>query len=239
MVQTTLQVRPVPGPTGGSPLISGYSEIYPDFMGNYQRLLAKYGRMVHVSYLGKSIYLTDDPTARESRSAKGSFSRRGKSLRTRDLVYVSNAERVTPDWEEHPLFALKMTIQTGFSRRTRATRPGPPAAMRDYIRTMDHTANQLVKLVQRTSLKREELQRISMAAERSAQTIGEIAIGIDFKMLDGQVAEIFQVISRDLTDAFPGREASTGRSRTPNGGSRKRKMRIGLTRHCRIALVDG
>lgn len=55
MVQTTLQVRPVPGPTGDSPFISGYSEIYPDFMGNYQWLLAKYGHMVHVSYLGKVV----------------------------------------------------------------------------------------------------------------------------------------------------------------------------------------
>lgn len=53
------QVRDVPGPTG-LPLIGGYSEIYPDFLGNYQRLLDHYGHMVHVAYLGKSVYLTDE-----------------------------------------------------------------------------------------------------------------------------------------------------------------------------------
>lgn len=50
---TEYQVRPVPGPTGGIPFIGGYSEIYPDFMGNYQRLLRKYGHIVNVNYLGK------------------------------------------------------------------------------------------------------------------------------------------------------------------------------------------
>lgn len=35
-------------------------EIYPDFLGNYQRLLDHFGHMVHVSYLGKSVYLTDE-----------------------------------------------------------------------------------------------------------------------------------------------------------------------------------
>lgn len=47
------QVRPVPGPSGGIPFIGGYSEIYPDFLGNYKRLLQKYGHIVHVGYLGK------------------------------------------------------------------------------------------------------------------------------------------------------------------------------------------
>ncbi|KAK7028480.1 hypothetical protein R3P38DRAFT_3190073 [Favolaschia claudopus] len=39
------------------------SEIYPDFLRNYERLLNKHGHMVHASYLGKSesAYLTDDP----------------------------------------------------------------------------------------------------------------------------------------------------------------------------------
>lgn len=53
--------RAVPGPTGGLPFIGSYSEIYPDFIGNYQRLLDKYGHLVHVRYLGRDVYLTDDP----------------------------------------------------------------------------------------------------------------------------------------------------------------------------------
>lgn len=53
--------RVVPGPTGGLPFIGGYSELYPDFMGNYQRLLDKYGHLVHVQYMGRNVYLTDDP----------------------------------------------------------------------------------------------------------------------------------------------------------------------------------
>ncbi|KAJ7153208.1 hypothetical protein C8R46DRAFT_1228148 [Mycena filopes] len=55
-------VRFAPGPSGGLiPFLGGYSEIYPDFLGNYQRLLNMYGHIVHVSYLGKDVYFTDDP----------------------------------------------------------------------------------------------------------------------------------------------------------------------------------
>ncbi|KAF8206628.1 hypothetical protein K438DRAFT_2013805 [Mycena galopus ATCC 62051] len=37
------------------------SEIYPDFRSNYQHPLTKYGHIVHVPYLGKSVYLPNDP----------------------------------------------------------------------------------------------------------------------------------------------------------------------------------
>ncbi|KAK7016552.1 hypothetical protein R3P38DRAFT_3202736 [Favolaschia claudopus] len=74
------EVHPVPGPTGGLSFIGGYSEIYPDFIGNYHRLLAcgaclvsREGSSCCLQYYffiylyhrlilsSRHIYLTDDP----------------------------------------------------------------------------------------------------------------------------------------------------------------------------------
>lgn len=38
--------RAVPGPTGGLPFLGGYSEVYPDFLGNYQSTSFTYLRNV-------------------------------------------------------------------------------------------------------------------------------------------------------------------------------------------------
>ncbi|KAJ7909829.1 hypothetical protein B0H13DRAFT_1877330 [Mycena leptocephala] len=188
LIRIHSDVRPVPGPTGGSPFISGYSEIYPDFMGNYQRLLAKYGHMVHVSYLGKSIYLTDDPDCAGIGLSEGEFFKKEANWEEPSAI------RVEDDLPKRAFYGG--LEQPGLVRTSKA--------MRDYIRTMDHTANQLLKLFQRPCLRTGALTKFRLPSKEKSfnafqwrlsaagQTIGEIAFGIDFKMLDGQVAEIFQ-----------------------------------------------
>ncbi|KAJ7749382.1 cytochrome P450 [Mycena metata] len=187
------KVRPAPGPTGGIPFIGGYSEIYPDFMGNYQRLLSKYGRIVHVSYLGKSVYLTDDPDCA------------GVVLSEGDLYRKQIGEN-------HPLFPLKMSIPNGIftadsdspawstSHKFMMTAMGAKA-MRNYVRTMDHSANRLVHCFNEIRDKGTDVDAFSWGLRAAGQTIGEVAVGIDFKMLDhadSSVASIFQQIGRTL-----------------------------------------
>ncbi|KAJ7713604.1 cytochrome P450 [Mycena metata] len=187
------KVRPVPGPTGGIPFIGGYSELYPDFMGNYQRLLQKYGHIVHVGYLGKDVYLTDDPDCAGLVLSEGEF-------------YSKEIG------EDHPLFPLKMTVPNGLftadssnplwstSHKFMMTAMGAKA-MRNYVRTMDHTANRLVKCFDELGERGKSFDAFPWALRAAAQTIGEVAVGIDFTMLDNadsSVAEIFLLIGRNL-----------------------------------------
>ncbi|KAJ7685998.1 cytochrome P450, partial [Mycena rosella] len=186
-------VRPVPGPTGGLPFIGGYSEIYPDFMGNYQRLLIKYGHIVHVGYLGKSVYLTDDPDCAGLVLSEGEFY--SKMI-----------------GENHPLFPLKMSLPNGLFTAD-STNPAWPTshkfmmtamgarAMRNYVRTMDHTANQLVKCFDELLERDKSFDAFPWALRAAAQTIGEVGVGVDFKMLssaDSSVADIFVWIGHNL-----------------------------------------
>ncbi|KAJ7751908.1 cytochrome P450 [Mycena maculata] len=187
------KVRPVPGPTGGIPFIGGYSEIYPDFMGNYQRLLRKYGHIVHVGYLGKDVYFTDDPDCAGVILSEGEFY--SKEIR-----------------ENHPLFPLKMTFQNGLftadssdpvwstSHKFMMTAMGAKA-MRNYVRTMDHTANRLIKCLDELRVRGKSFEAFPWGLRAAAQTIGEVAVGIDFKMLDHadtSVAEVFRLIARNF-----------------------------------------
>ncbi|KAJ7663283.1 cytochrome P450 [Mycena polygramma] len=140
------RVRPVPSPTGGIPFIGGYSELYPDFMGNYQRLLTRYGHIVHVSYLGKSVYLTDDPDCA-------------------GIVVGAN----------HPLFPLKMTVPNG-------------------LFTAD-SANPAIRK------KGTSVDAFAWGLRAAGQTIGEVAVGVDFKMLDSAaspIAAVFRQIGAGL-----------------------------------------
>ncbi|KAJ6564108.1 cytochrome P450, partial [Mycena capillaripes] len=187
------KVRPVPGPTGGIPYIGGYSELYPDFIGNYQRLLSKYGHIVHVSYMGKDVYLTDDPDCARLVLSEGEFY--SKTI-----------------GDSHPLFPLKMTVPNGLftadsnnpswstSHKFMMTAMGAKA-MRNYVRTMDRTANQLVGCFSEILEKGTSVDGFSWGLRAAGQTIGEVAIGIDFKMLDNagsSVAGIFHDIGRNL-----------------------------------------
>ncbi|KAJ7875532.1 cytochrome P450 [Mycena olivaceomarginata] len=166
------KVRPVPGPTGGLPFIGGYSEIYPDFMGNYQRLLRKYGHIVHVGYLGKGEF----------------FSKRIGA--------------------NHPLFPLKMTFANGLftadssdpewstSHKFMMTAMGA-RAMRNYVRTMDRTAIHLVKCFDELLARQKSFDAFPWGLRAAAQTIGEVGVGIDFKMLDNadsSVADVFVLL---------------------------------------------
>ncbi|KAL3953059.1 hypothetical protein ACCO45_013002 [Purpureocillium lilacinum] len=53
-------VREVPGPSG-IPYFGNYLEIYPDHLGNHQRLFEKYGPLFVTNNMGSRVYQTNDP----------------------------------------------------------------------------------------------------------------------------------------------------------------------------------
>ncbi|KAF8133597.1 cytochrome P450 monooxygenase [Mycena galopus ATCC 62051] len=186
-------VQPVPGPTGGIPFIGGYSEIYPDFIGNYQRLLRKYGHIVHVGYLGKDVYLTDDPDCAGVVLSEGEFFSKQVG-------------------EGHPLFPLKMTFENGLftansndpewstSHKFMMTAMGAKA-MHNYVRTMDHTASRLIKCFDELLGRGKSFEAFPWGLRAAAQTIGEVGVAIDFNLLDSadsSVADVFVMLGENF-----------------------------------------
>jgi hypothetical protein len=53
-------VREIPGPAG-LPYIGNYFEVYPDHLGNHQRLFEQYGPLIKTTNLGSVVYHTNDP----------------------------------------------------------------------------------------------------------------------------------------------------------------------------------
>ncbi|KDQ12140.1 hypothetical protein BOTBODRAFT_176664 [Botryobasidium botryosum FD-172 SS1] len=189
------KVRPIPGPEGGLPFIGGYAEIYPDFIGNYQRLIDKYGHMVHVSYMGKNVYLTDDPEVAGVVLSEG-------SLFSKEVN------------EDHPLFPLKMSLPDGLFTTNSANSVWELShkllmaalsakAMRGYVKIMDHSAKRLVDNVfSEFASKNQPFDVFPWTLRTASQTIGEVTLGEDFGMLDNtqtSVPEIIHTIDQNLT----------------------------------------
>lgn len=132
------RVRDVPGPTGGLPFVGGYHEIFPDFIGNQQRLLDKYGHLVHVNSLGKNVFYTDDPDIASIVLSEGEYFQ--KNLTKEHPLYALHeglpdglftANSTNPNWAKSHAF-----IQVALGGK----------AMRGYGKVMDHSALKLVNV---------------------------------------------------------------------------------------------
>ncbi|KAJ7037666.1 hypothetical protein C8F04DRAFT_1329961 [Mycena alexandri] len=133
--------------------------------------------MVNISYLGKSVYLTDDPDCAGVLLSEGEF-------------YSKQIG------ENHPLFPLKITLPNGLfikdtsnptwstSHIFMMTAMGAKAMRNHYVRTMDHTAGHLVQRFNEFLESGQSFDGFPWALRTAAQTTGEVAIGIDSKMLD-------------------------------------------------------
>jgi hypothetical protein len=53
-------VREPPGPKG-LPYVGSYFEVYPDHLGNHQRLFEHYGPIIKTTNMGRTVYQTNDP----------------------------------------------------------------------------------------------------------------------------------------------------------------------------------
>ncbi|KAJ5119525.1 Cytochrome monooxygenase alnD [Penicillium atrosanguineum] len=53
-------VREIPGPNG-LPFVGNFFEIYPDHLGNHQRLFEQYGPIFQTTNMGRTVYHTNDP----------------------------------------------------------------------------------------------------------------------------------------------------------------------------------
>lgn len=98
-------VREVPGPTG-LPFVGNYFEVYPDHLGNHQRLFEKYGPIFRTNNMGSVIYHTNDPRLANIVFAESDFFTK-KLIEGHPLHPIKNKEAGvflgdtdSPEWRE-------------------------------------------------------------------------------------------------------------------------------------------
>ncbi|UKZ93326.1 uncharacterized protein TrAFT101_008244 [Trichoderma asperellum] len=163
-------VRDVPGPKG-LPYIGNFLEIYPDHLGNHQRLFERYGPVIKTITMGRTVYQTNDPDIATIAFAESDFF-------TKKLT------------EDHPLYALRTPAAGIFLGDTDteewriAHKFLPPAlgpkAVRHYAPTMQKTIEDAIKVFDELDEQGESWNAYQYMLKLGSQAVGKLTLGINF-----------------------------------------------------------
>jgi len=180
------KVRPVPGPKG-LPIVGDYYGIFPDHLGNHQRLFDQYGPIIRTELMGKVVYQTNDPTI--------------ASIVMRESEYFTKL--IT---EDHPLSGLKMQEAGVFlaDTETEAWKVThkflPPAlgpkAVRHYAPTMQQTIESAIPVFDELDRRGEAFNVYQYMLKLGAQAVGKIVLGLDFKHFKSPESPPHEVVMR-------------------------------------------
>ncbi|OJJ32920.1 hypothetical protein ASPWEDRAFT_61130 [Aspergillus wentii DTO 134E9] len=164
-------VRDAPGPPG-LPYVGNYLEVYPDHLGNHQRLFDQYGPLIKTTNMGRVTYQTNDPVLSAIAFAESDFFTK----------YINPA---------HPLYALKQPSAGIFLGDTdtpewKVTHKFlPPAlgpkAVRHYTPTMQTTVEDAFTVFDAFDEKNEAWNVYQYMLKLGSQAVGKITLGIDFQ----------------------------------------------------------
>ncbi|RYP92042.1 hypothetical protein DL770_001820 [Monosporascus sp. CRB-9-2] len=180
------EVRGVPGPQG-LPYIGNYFEVYPDHLGNHQRLFEKYGPLFKTTNMGSVVYHTNDPTLSNIIFAESDFF-------TKKLI------------EGHPLYPIKNKEAGVFLGDTdteewkTAHKFLPPAfgpkAVRHYAPTMQMTVEDSFKVFDELDERDEAWNVYPYMLKLASQAVGKLVLGMDFKHFTSVDAPPHEMVMR-------------------------------------------
>lgn len=184
-------VREVPGPAG-LPYIGNYFEVYPDHLGNHQRLFEKYGPLIRTTNMGSTIYQTNDPAYAAIVFAESDFF----------------TKKIIPG---HPLYPIKNENAGVFLSDTDteewrvAHKFLPPAfgpkAVRHYAPTMQKTVEDAFSVFDELDARDEAWNVYPYMLKLGSQAVGKLVLGIDFKhftAVDARPHEMVILIAQSL-----------------------------------------
>lgn len=164
-------VHEVPGPKG-LPFIGNYFEVYPDHLGNHQRLFEKYGPIFKTTNMGSTIYHTNDPALASIVFGETDFFSK-RIIEGHPLYPIKNQESGvflgdtnTPEWKEVHKFL-------------------PPAlgpkAVRHYAPTMQQTVEDAFKVFDELDERDEAWNVYPYMLKLGSQAVGKLVLGMDFQ----------------------------------------------------------
>ncbi|RKU42357.1 hypothetical protein DL546_000364 [Coniochaeta pulveracea] len=177
-------VREVPGPSG-IPYFGNYLEIFPDHLGNHQRLFDKYGPLIVTNNMGSKVYQTNDPKLSNIVFAEGHYF----------------TKKIGPN---HPLLPIKMNEAGVFLGDTEseewrnAHRFLPPAlgpkAVRHYAPTMQRTVEQAFKVLDELDERDEAFNVYQYMLKLGSQAVGKLVLGMDFEHFTSVDAPLHEMV---------------------------------------------
>lgn len=104
-VKTNVSIREPPGPRG-LPIVGNHYELYPDPVGNYDRLFAIYGPVIKTTNFGTTIYQTNDPEIARIVLREGDLFTKTTSDPTHPLYYMQHQDSLFTCNSDSPAFAI-------------------------------------------------------------------------------------------------------------------------------------
>lgn len=185
-------VREVPGPKG-LPYVGNFFEVFPDHLGNHQRLFDRYGPLFRTTNMGRTVYHSNDPDIAAIAFAESAF-----------FTKLIN--------ESHPLYGIKHQDAGVFLGDTdtpewRATHKFlPPAlgpkAVRHYAPTMQKTIEEAYKVFDHFGEQDLSWNVYIYMLKLGAQAVAELTLGIDlqhFTSPNAPVHEVVRLIAESLS----------------------------------------
>jgi cytochrome P450 len=177
-------VREPPGPKG-LPYVGNYLEVYPDHLGNHQRLFEQYGPIIKTINMGRTVYQTNDPIISAIAFAESDFF----------------SKKIN---ESHPLYALKTPAAGVFLGDTDtpewrvAHKFLPPAlgpkAVRHYAPTMQKTVEDAFQVFDALDQQGEAWNVYQYMLKLGSQAVGKLTLGLDFQHFSSPDAPLHEMV---------------------------------------------
>nr|UPX44683.1 hypothetical protein FAC6B23_17 [Penicillium fuscum]UXX61840.1 hypothetical protein FAC4N16_13 [Penicillium fuscum] len=186
-VTITIDGHAVRDPAGpkGLPVLGNFLEIYPDHLGNHQRLFERFGPVIQTNNMGRVTYQTNDPNIAAIAFAESDFF-------TKEIN------------KAHPLYALKTPSAGVFLGDTDtpewrvAHKFLPPAlgpkAVRHYAPTMQKTVEDACKVFDKLDEQGEAWNVYQYMLKLGAQAVGKLTLGLDFEHFTSPDAPVHEMV---------------------------------------------
>ncbi|KAJ5402575.1 uncharacterized protein N7487_008471 [Penicillium crustosum] len=187
LVAITIDGRAVRDPDGpkGLPIVGNFFEIYPDHLGNHQRLFERFGPVIQTNSLGRVTYHTNNPDIAAIAFAESDFF-------TKEIN------------KAHPLYALKNSSAGIFLGDTDspewrvAHKFLPPAlgpkAVRHYAPTMQKTVEDACKVFDKLDEQGEAWNVYQYMLKLGSQAVGKLTLGLDFEHFTSPDAPVHDMV---------------------------------------------
>ncbi|KAK9441907.1 Cytochrome P450 [Metarhizium brunneum] len=177
-------VRQVPGPAG-LPYFGNYFEVYPDHLGNHQRLFQKYGPLIVTNNMGSKVYQTNDPKLSQIFFQESDFF----------------SKRIVPGHPLHPIKSVEAGVflsDTDTEQWRLAHKFLPPAlgpkAVRHYAPTMQSTVEQAFGVFDELDESGEAWNVYQYMLKLGSQAVGKLVMGMDFQHFTGVDAPLHEMV---------------------------------------------
>ena len=184
-------VRDAPGPKG-LPFVGNHFDVFPDHLGNHQRLFEHYGPVIKTESLGRTTYLTNDPT-------------------TAGIVFAESDFFTKEINKAHPLYPIKNKAAGVFLGDTDteewrvAHKFLPPAlgpkAVRHYAPQMNREVEDAFSVFDELDSKGQAWNVYQYMLKLGSQAVGKLMLGMDFNHFtspNAYPAEMVRVIAESL-----------------------------------------